>query len=117
MTYKLNAALAAGALLIGSGAALASGDHAKQATSAGAPASAPTTASMTTGEVRKVDAEQSKVTIKHEAIANLDMPPMTMVFRASKPEMLKDLKVGDKITFAAESQAGAIFVTQIQQVK
>ena len=116
MKFRLNSALAASTLLIVTGAAFAASD-APQATNPAARAGATASSAMTAGEVRKVDAEQSKVTIKHEAIANLEMPPMTMVFRASKPEMLKDLKVGDKITFAAESQAGAIVLTQIQPVK
>lgn len=76
-----------------------------------------TAAALTSGEVRKVDREQGKVTIKHEAIANLDMPAMTMVFRAQKPELLKDLNVGDKIRFHAESAGGALVVTQIEAAK
>jgi Cu(I)/Ag(I) efflux system protein CusF len=74
-------------------------------------------ASLTAGEVRKVDAAQGKVTIRHEPIANLDMPAMTMVFRAEKPELLKDLKAGDKVRFRAESREGALLVTQIRADK
>ena len=70
-------------------------------------------AALTAGEIRKVDADQGKVTIKHEPIQNLDMPAMTMVFRAAKPEMLKDVKAGDKVQFRAESVAGAFVVTEI----
>ena len=32
------------------------------------------------GEVTKIDTKQKKLTIKHEPLANLDMPAMTMVF-------------------------------------
>jgi Cu(I)/Ag(I) efflux system periplasmic protein CusF len=74
-------------------------------------------AALTSGEIRKVDVKQQKVTIKHEAIANLDMGPMTMVFRASKPEQLKDLKAGDKVRFRAESSKGALVVTHIEAAK
>lgn len=113
MKKHMNAVLAATLLALGAGSALAAGDHAQhQAAAPNANQSAPMT--MTTGEVRKVDTEQGKVTLKHEAIANLDMPPMTMVFRADKPEMLKDLKVGDKVSFQAVSVGGAIVVTHIQ---
>lgn len=80
-------------------------------------AAAPAAATMTAGEVRKVDLEQGKVTIRHEAIANLDMPAMTMVFRAEKPGLLKSLKAGDKIRFHAESVGGALVVTQIEAAK
>lgn len=69
---------------------------------------------LTAGEVRKIDAEQGKLTIKHAAIDNLQMPAMTMVFKADKPELLKDLKAGDKIRFRAESVAGAFVVTDVQ---
>jgi Cu(I)/Ag(I) efflux system protein CusF len=78
-----------------------------------APATATSTA-LTSGEVRKVDVDQGKVTIRHEAIANLDMPAMTMVFRAAKPELLKGLSVGDKIQFRADSVAGNIVVSDIK---
>lgn len=117
MNFKLNSALAAGVLLISATAAFAAGDHAQHTANAPASASVPAGMAMTAGEVRRVDAEQSKVTIKHEAITNLEMPAMTMVFRANKPEMLKDLKAGDKISFAAESVGGAFVVTHIQPAK
>jgi Cu/Ag efflux protein CusF len=80
------------------------------------PAAAAATA-MTAGEVRKVDAAAGKVTIKHERIANLDMDPMTMVFRATKPEQLKSLKAGDKVRFRADSDKGALIVTHIEAAK
>ena len=80
-------------------------------------AAAPAAATMTAGEVRKVDPEQGKVTIKHDSIVNLDMPAMTMVFRAEKPELLKNVKAGDKIRFHAESVGGALVVTRIESAK
>jgi Cu(I)/Ag(I) efflux system periplasmic protein CusF len=98
-------------------AALIALGAASGAWAAGAPATqvatAAQSATMTSGEVRKVDPAQGKVTIKHEAITNLDMPAMTMVFRAEKPDLLKDLKAGDKIRFHAESDKGALVVTRI----
>lgn len=69
---------------------------------------------MTSGEVRKVDIEQGKITLKHDAITNLDMPAMTMVFRVQDPNGLKDLKAGDKVSFHAEASGGNIVVTHIQ---
>jgi len=80
------------------------------------PAAAAATA-MTAGEVRKVDPAGAKVTIKHERIANLDMDAMTMVFRATKPEQLKTLKAGDKVSFHAETDKGALIVTHIEAAK
>ena len=69
------------------------------------------------GEVRKVDKEAGKVTLKHGPLANLDMPPMTMVFKAKEPAMLDNLKVGDKVRFRAEKVAGAYPVTEIRADK
>lgn len=115
MKSKINVLIAAGMLSVGLGTALADQNHAQHG---GTPvASAATTGAMTAAEVRKVDTDQGKVTLKHEAIANLDMPAMTMVFRVAQPEMLKDLKAGDKVQFQAESANGAIVVTRIQAQK
>lgn len=69
------------------------------------------------GEVRKVDREQAKVTIKHGPIPNLDMPPMSMVFRVSSPKLLEGLKAGDKVRFAADNVNGALTVTAIEVAK
>lgn len=88
-----------------------------QTVSGDSPAAASSASALTSGEVRKVDNEQAKVTIKHEPITNLDMPAMTMVFRVAQPEMLKQLKTGDKVQFRAENREGAIVVTQIEAQK
>ena len=72
---------------------------------------------MTDGEVRKVDKGAGKVTIKHGPLQNLDMPPMTMVFRVKDPVMLDQLKEGDKIKFAADRINGALTVTEVQASK
>ena len=72
---------------------------------------------MTDGEVRKVDKDTGKVTIKHGPLQNLDMPAMTMVFRVKDPAMLDKFKEGDKIKFAADKVNGALTVTEIQGSK
>ena len=69
------------------------------------------------GEVRKIDREQSKITLKHAPIANLEMPGMTMVFRVSDPKMLEVLKEGDKVKFVADKINGAYTVTAMEIVK
>ena len=74
-------------------------------------------ASMTDGEIRKVDKEAGKVTIKHGEIKNLDMPGMTMVFQVKDPALLEKSKVGDKVRFKAEKAGGALVVTDIQPAK
>ena len=72
------------------------------------------TADMADGEVRKVDKENKKMTIKHGEIKNLDMPPMSMVFQVRDPALLDKLKPGDKIRFSAEKLEGAFVVTGIE---
>lgn len=70
---------------------------------------------MTRGIISRIDAPNGKVGIKHEAIANLKMPAMTMVFRVADPTLLKELKVGDAVRFHAENPAGKLTVTQLQK--
>lgn len=74
-------------------------------------------APSTDGEVRKVDKEQSKVTLKHGPLTNLDMPAMTMVFKVADQKMLDGIKEGDKVKFTADKVNGAITVTAIELVK
>jgi Cu/Ag efflux protein CusF len=69
---------------------------------------------MTDGEVRKVDKEAGKVTLRHGPLKNLDMPAMTMVFRVADPKMLDTLKQGDKVKFVADKVNGAFTVTAIE---
>ena len=81
----------------------------------GATASAPATATaMTDGEVRKIDLDAGKVTLKHADIKSLDMPAMTMVFVVKDKALLDKLKTGDKIKFKAVNDAGKFTVTEIQ---
>jgi Cu/Ag efflux protein CusF len=71
----------------------------------------------TEGEVRKVDAAQQKITLKHGEIKNLDMPPMNMVFTVRDPSLLSQVKAGDKVRFTADKIGGAYVVTSIEVVK
>lgn len=86
-------------------------------TSAAPAAAASSQQALTHGEVRKVDLEQGKVTIKHQRIDNLDMPPMTMVFKVTDPASLNGVSAGDKVEFRAESAGGAISVTELRTAK
>lgn len=74
-------------------------------------------ADFTEGEVRKVDKAAGKITLRHGEIKSLEMPAMTMVFVAAKPEMLDEVKAGDKVQFRATNQGGAFTVTEIQPAK
>ncbi len=92
-------------------------DHA--AHQAATPATTPAAASadMADGEVRKIDKDAGKLTLKHGEIKNLDMPGMTMVFQIREPALLDRLKVGDKVKFRAEKADGSYLVTAIEPAK
>ena len=72
---------------------------------------------MTDAEVRKVDLEGKKLTLKHGEIKNLEMPGMTMLFQVRDPAMLTAVKAGDKVKFRSEKVGGAFVVTEIQLAK
>ena len=69
---------------------------------------------MSQGEVRKIDAARQKITLRHGPIANLGMPPMTMVFKVQDAAQLEGLKVGDKVSFVAEQQGGQFVASELQ---
>ena len=82
---------------------------------AGAQSGVSAAGALTDGEVRKVDKDAGKITIRHGAIVNLDMPPMTMVFKVSDPTLLDTVQAGDQIRFAAEKLEGGYTVTLLQK--
>lgn len=69
----------------------------------------------TRGEIRKIDAAQGRITLKHEDLRNLGMPGMTMSFKVLKPEWLNGLQAGDAVVFVAERQSGGLVVTEIRK--
>ncbi|MGZ8295350.1 MAG: copper-binding protein [Telluria sp.] len=72
---------------------------------------------MAEGEIKKVSKDTGKITIRHGELKNLNMPAMTMVFRAGKPAMLDQVKAGDKVKFVAEKVDGAMTIVQLENVK
>jgi Cu/Ag efflux protein CusF len=87
---------------------------AQSATPTGTSAKAAVPQEFTQGEVRKIDQQAHKVTLKHGEIKNLGMPPMAMVFEARDPSLLDKLKAGDKVRFKAIYDAGKYVVVDIQ---
>lgn len=71
-------------------------------------------ADMTEGEVRKVDKDTGKLTIRHGEIKNLEMPAMTMVFQVKEPALLDKVKAGDKVKFRAEKAPSGYVVTTVE---
>jgi Cu/Ag efflux protein CusF len=72
---------------------------------------------MTDGEVRRVDKDAKKITLRHGPIQNLDMPAMTMVFQVKEAALLDKVKVGDKVKFNAEKTTGGYVVTDIEATR
>ena len=105
MRHIISAAIIAVIAAIGGVFAGESADHPPQQAA---------TAPLADGEIRKVDKEAKKLTIRHGPIQNLDMPPMTMVFQVSDPAVLDKVKAGDKIRFSAEKQGGSYVATRVE---
>ena len=103
------------ALLLATGTAMAADEH--DAHHASAPQATDASAAMTDGEVRKIDMDTKKITLKHGEIKNLGMPGMTMVFQVKDPAMLDKVKAGDKVRFTVEKLNGAFTVTTLEAAK
>lgn len=70
------------------------------------------------GEIRRVDKDAQKITIKHGPLPHLGMDQgMTMVFRVKDPALLEQVKAGDHVRFDAEKTNGAYVVTRIEAKK
>ena len=70
------------------------------------------------GQVTKIDESAQKITIKHGPLKKFEMDEgMTMVFRATDPDMLKSLKPGDKVRFVPDRINGQFVVTKIEKAK
>lgn len=91
-------------------------DHSGHSHHGSAPAAkaASSEAVLTAGEVTRVDSRGGKLTIRHEEIKNLDMPPMTMVFALAESAKPAEFKTGDRVLFRAEEKEGALIITRIQ---
>ena len=76
-------------------------------------ASALAQAPASSGEITKIDKANARVTLKHGEIKNLDMPPMSMVFRVRPPQLLDGMAVGDRVRFTAERIDGNYTVTAL----
>ena len=105
MKHVLTATVLTAALL-GSALPAHSTSHAGHSQSA--------SSALTQGEIRKVDKEAKKLTIRHQPITHLEMPAMTMIFQVQDLALLDQVKVGDKVRFAAEKKDGAYVVTQVE---
>ena len=112
--------LAASLLVLGTGSALAQAPAAAAADSHSSHHPAATTSpapqtELSEGEITRWDSRTLRLTLKHGEIKNLEMPPMTMVFRVADASVVGDLKPGDKVRFRAEQISGAYHVQRIEK--
>ncbi|HET7664415.1 MAG TPA: copper-binding protein [Rhodanobacteraceae bacterium] len=68
-----------------------------------------------TGVIQAIDAAKGMVTIKHQAIASIHWPAMTMTFKADPPGLLKSVKVGEKVDFTLHPDGMNSTVTAISR--
>jgi Cu(I)/Ag(I) efflux system protein CusF len=74
---------------------------------------------MVKGVVKKIDGAAAKITLTSGPIKSLDMNDdnMTMVYKVQNPALLKQVNVGDKVQFQADSVNGQIVVTKMEKAK
>ncbi len=108
---------AAALLLLPLAAAVPATAFAQAAAGPAEAGAAPAAALMTDGEIRKIDKEAGKITIKHGDIKHMDMPGMTMVFTAKDKALLDTPRVGDKIRFMVVSESGKMVLTAIEPAR
>jgi Cu/Ag efflux protein CusF len=65
-------------------------------------------------EVRRLDTRANTLSLRHEEIPNLDMPPMTMVFQVSDPNLLEGITAGDRIWVTVDQIDGAYTVQSVE---
>lgn len=68
-----------------------------------------------TGVVKAIDHEKSKITIDHEDIPGY-MPPMEMTEPVSDPKVLELFKPGDKIEFELERIGSKLLITKMTKI-
>ncbi len=76
---------------------------------------APSDAAMTDAEVRNVDAAAGMVTLKHGALENVGMPPMTMAFKVKDADMVKRVHEGDRVKVRIENVNGTLTVVAMER--
>lgn len=70
-----------------------------------------------TGVIEGIDVTKGTVTIKHQAIASIHWPAMTMTFKAEPPSLLTKLKVGEKVNFTLRPAGMNSTITAITPIR
>ncbi|MCY1221208.1 Copper binding periplasmic protein CusF [compost metagenome] len=66
-------------------------------------------------EIKKIDAQAGKVTLRHGPIANLGMGPMTMAFPVKDRASLKDFKEGEAVSVTFDNVDGKPTVVEMRR--
>lgn len=66
-------------------------------------------------EIKTIDAQAGKVTLKHGPIENLGMPAMTMAFPVKDRASLKDFKEGDSVSVTFDKVGNQPTVLDMQR--
>ncbi|MES2280750.1 MAG: copper-binding protein [Pseudomonadota bacterium] len=69
------------------------------------------------GEVIRIDAARSRITLRHARIKSINMEAMTMPFKVREANMLDALKPGDKVNFSVAIQDDELVITELRPVK
>ncbi|MBL8552202.1 MAG: efflux RND transporter periplasmic adaptor subunit [Hyphomonadaceae bacterium] len=67
----------------------------------------------TTGRITAINGQE--VTIAHGAVASLNWPAMTMPFRLGRPDLGRDLAVGDRVALRFREVGGAYVIEEIRE--
>ncbi|KAB0643630.1 copper-binding protein [Burkholderia latens] len=70
-------------------------------------------AALTDAEVKRIDAAHGMLTLKHGALENVGMGPMTMTFKAGDPAMIESLHVGEKVRVRIERVNGVLTIVKL----
>jgi len=70
---------------------------------------------LTDAEVKNVDAATDMITLKHGALKNVGMPPMTMAFKAKDEDMIKRVHNGDKVKVRVENVNGTMTIVAMEK--
>ena len=70
---------------------------------------------LTDAEVKNVDAATDMVTLKHGALDNVGMPPMTTAFKAKDADMVKRVHEGDRVNVRVENVNSTLTVVAMEK--
>jgi Cu(I)/Ag(I) efflux system protein CusF len=66
------------------------------------------------GVVKAIDTAKDTITLRHEPIASVGWPAMTMTLKVASPDLLQVAKIGDKVQFTLHEPDMANVITAIK---